>query len=134
MKTSPLIANSRQNRALAGCRARGALVCRQVCGSVRSFTAHSLFVLVRGCPCGVPPIVRAFLHVIPLPIWVPDPMVPAHALSKTGTEATTDGRRRRDGGERTPIPALADILHSRPVLDRLAHLERRFAEFTEAAR
>ncbi|XVQ88656.1 hypothetical protein ACQP2K_14935 [Microbispora siamensis] len=29
---------------------------------------------------------------------------------------------------------LADILHSRPVLDRLAHLERRFAEFTEAAR
>ncbi|MEN3535733.1 hypothetical protein AAH991_11515 [Microbispora sp. ZYX-F-249] len=29
---------------------------------------------------------------------------------------------------------LADILHSRPVLDRLAHLERRFAEFVEAAR
>ncbi|MEU8173658.1 hypothetical protein AB0C14_12335 [Microbispora hainanensis] len=29
---------------------------------------------------------------------------------------------------------LADILHSRPVLDRLAHLERRFAEFVEAVR
>ncbi|GGO09503.1 hypothetical protein GCM10010116_19200 [Microbispora rosea subsp. aerata] len=29
---------------------------------------------------------------------------------------------------------LADILHSRPVLDRLAHLERRFDEFLEAAR
>ncbi|WP_169944582.1 hypothetical protein [Microbispora sp. H11081] len=29
---------------------------------------------------------------------------------------------------------LADILHSRPVLDRIAYLERRFAEFVEAAR
>lgn len=29
---------------------------------------------------------------------------------------------------------LADILYSRPVLDRLAHLERRFAEFAGADR
>ncbi|WP_432932173.1 hypothetical protein ACQPZZ_13845 [Microbispora sp. CA-135349] len=36
--------------------------------------------------------------------------------------------------EQREADQLADILHSGPVLDRLARLERRFAEFTEAAR
>ncbi|GLW21200.1 hypothetical protein DI270_035800 [Microbispora triticiradicis] len=33
--------------------------------------------------------------------------------------------------EQCEADQLADILHSRPVLDRLADLERRFTEFTE---